>query len=90
MATIEVNWNREMPDGTRRQACAHRIGKTWIFYSRAKRFDAWDKEETPALAAWLELLDGVRRRVGRHLARKEDIELVTRCIRERFPGADIK
>lgn len=89
MATTEVNWTSVGPDGRKRQACAHRIGKNWVFYARSGRFEDWQEQQAPPLEDWMELLDGVRRRIGRRLARPEDEQLVLRAIRERFPEADV-
>ncbi len=89
MPRTEVNWTRTLPEGGKRQGYAHRIGNKWVFHARAKRFDPWIVDEAPPLEDWLELLDGVRRRVGRGLARPDDEALVRRCLRERFPDADI-
>jgi hypothetical protein len=45
--------------------------------------------ENPPLEDWLDLLDGVRRRLGRGLLRAEEVVRVERSIRERFPNADL-
>jgi hypothetical protein len=89
MPRTEVSWNRETPEGEKLQAYAHRIGDKWEFFSREKRFDNWRPISEPALEDWLELLDGVRRRIGRHLARKDDEALVVKEIKRLFPGTAI-
>lgn len=89
MARTEVNWNRETPEGEKVQAYAHLVGKRWIFHIRGGRFDDWKENPDPPLEDWLELLDGVRRRIGRRLARPEDETLVVSEIRKLFPKAEI-
>jgi hypothetical protein len=89
MAKAEISWKRETPEGEVRQVYAHHVGNRWIFYSRAKRFDDWEENEDPPLEDWLELLDGVRRRINRRLVRPEEEGRVIKRIRELFPEAEI-
>jgi hypothetical protein len=89
MAKGGITWKSETADGEERQATAERIGGRWVFHSRAKRFDDWKLVAKPSLEDWLEVLDGVRRRIGRHLMRPEEERHVIELIREHFPGAQI-
>jgi len=89
MAKAEISWNRTTEDGEKRQAYAHHVGNRWIFYSRNKRFDEWEENKNPPLEDWLELLDGVRRRINRRLVRPEEEARVIKRIRELFPEAEI-
>lgn len=89
MAKAEISWKRETEDGARLQVYAHHVGNRWIFYSRAKRFDEWEENANPPLEDWLELLDGVRRRISRRLVRPEEEGRVVKRIRELFPEAAI-
>jgi hypothetical protein len=89
MAKAEISWKRKNPEGEILQVYAHHVGDRWIFYSRFRRFDDWEKNDNPPLEDWLELLDGVRRRINRRLVRPEEEGRVTKRIRELFPEADI-
>jgi hypothetical protein len=89
MAKAEISWNRVSEDGVKRQAYAHHIGDRWIFYARPKRFEEWEEVKAPDLDDWLELLDGVRRRINRRLVRPEEEARVIKRIHELFPDADI-
>lgn len=89
MAKAEISWKRETETGERLQIYAHHVGNRWIFYQREKRFDDWQENENPPLEDWLELLDGVRRRIQRRLVRPEEEGRVKKRIRELFPEARI-
>lgn len=89
MAKGEISWNRTDDAGEKVQVYAHRIGDRWTFYLRPRRFDEWQEVEQPPLEDWLELLDGIRRRVQRRLVRPEEIQRVEKTIRERFPEAEL-
>ena len=89
MGRGEISWVREDEERGRLQIYAQRTGDRWNFYIREKRFDQWADLEQPPLEDWLELLDGVRRRVHRRLVRPEEVQRVEQCIRERFPDADL-
>lgn len=88
MARAEISWVRTTEEGEKFQVYAHRVGDRWNFYIRRRRYDPWEDLKDPPLEDWLELLDGVRRRVQRRLVRPEEIERVEQRIRERFP--DVK
>ena len=89
MAKAEISWKRKTAEGETLQVYAHHVGDRWIFYSRLRRFDDWEKNDKPPLEDWLELLDGVRRRINRRLVRPEEEARVAKRIRELFPDADI-
>ncbi len=89
MGRGEISWKRRTPDGERFEVYAHHVGDRWNFYIRQRRFDRWEDLEQPPLEDWLELLDGIRRRVARRLLRPEEIQRVEKAIRERFPEAEL-
>jgi hypothetical protein len=89
MARAEISWRRRSPEGEPVQVYAHHVGDQWNFFAREARYDQWRPVDNPPLEDWLELLDGVRRRVGRGFLRPEEIGRVERSIRERFPGAEL-
>lgn len=84
----EIGWKSRTEDGRRREVCAHHVGDRWLFFERERRFENWEPLAEPFLEDWLELLDGVRRRIARRLLRPEEEQRVLRSIQERFPGAD--
>jgi hypothetical protein len=83
----EITWKRRTRDGERYEINVRRMGKTWCFYRRGRRFEVWERWDDPPLEEWLELLDGVRRRVARRLLRPEEETRLTHAIHERFPDA---
>ena len=85
----EISWKVRQQDGTRREVYARHVGNCWWFYSREKRFERWERLEHPPLEDWLQLLDGVQRRIQRRLVRPEEAERVRSTILERFPNAEI-
>ena len=89
MGKAEISWNRVNEDGEKRQAFAHHVGDRWIFFARPRRFDEWEELKNPPLDDWLELLDGVRRRINRRLVRPEEEARVIKRIKELFPEANI-
>ena len=89
MSKGEISWVREAEPEGKLQVYAHRVGNQWNFFARQKRFDEWAAVPHPPLQDWLELLDGIRRRVARRLVRPEEIQRVEKVIRERFPEAEI-
>ena len=89
MGRGEISWVRQDEAGEKVQVYAHRVGKSWNFYTRARRYDQWQDMKAPSLEDWLELLDGVRRRAQRRLVRPEEIQRVEKAIRERFPEAKL-
>jgi hypothetical protein len=89
MAKAEISWKRVTEGGEKLQVYAHHVGDRWIFYHREKRFDDWQEDANPPLEDWLELLDGVRRRINRRLVRPEEEGRVIKRIRELFSEAAI-
>jgi hypothetical protein len=89
MGRGEISWKGESSEGVKREVYAHREGKEWSFFVRAKRFDQWEPLEEPPLEDWLLLLDGVRRRVARRLLRPEEEPRLKKTILERFPGTEL-
>jgi hypothetical protein len=85
----EISWKRTTEEGTRLQVYAHREGGEWRFFVRERRYDQWQVLEEPPLEDWLELLDGVQRRINRRLLRPEEEGRVREAIRERFPEAEL-
>lgn len=88
-AKAEISWNRTDENGEKVQIYARHFSKSWRFHSRHKRYDKWLPIENPPLDDWLELLDAVRRRVGRRLLKPNDLRRLEQTIRERFPEAAI-
>lgn len=89
MAKGEISWKGKFEDGRKRQAYAKKIGKTWLFFDREKRYDEWKPIPKPEFDDWIELLDGVDRRVHRRLMQPQDADRVRQKIKELFPGADV-
>lgn len=89
MAKAEISWKSRNEEGVRREVYAHHVGNRWIFYVRENRFDEWQDMPEPPLEDWLELLDGVQRRISRRLLRPEEEHRVRSQIKERFPQADV-
>ena len=88
-AKAEISWKRQTEDGITLQVYAQHVGREWLFYIREKRFDQWQKHDQPPLEDWLELLDGVRRRIGRGYLRPEEEVNVKKKILDRFPGTQL-
>ena len=84
----EISWKRSTAEGERLEVYAHHVGDRWKFYTRQRRVGEWELVEEPPLEDWLELLDGIRRRVNRRLLRPEEPARVEKAIRERFPEAE--
>jgi hypothetical protein len=89
MGRAEISWKTRTEAGEKREVYAKHVGDQWVFYARGQRFDPWEAMPEPPLDDWLELLDGVRRRVGRRLLRPEEEERVVQLIRLRYPDAEI-
>ena len=90
MPKLEVTWTSRMPDGEKRHVCARTRGDRWIFQARARRHDDWLEVASPPLEDWLELLDGVRRRAGRHFATSDDVTRLLSHVRRLFPGEKVE
>ena len=89
MGRGEISWKGRDAEGVKREVYAHREGKEWKFFVRGKRYDQWAPLAQPLLDDWLELLDGVQRRVSRRLLRPEEEPRVRQAIRELFPDAGV-
>lgn len=89
MPKAEISWRRATADGVRLQVYAQHVGRDWLFYARARRYEQWRQMEEPPLEDWLELLDAVQRLINRRRLRPEEELRVQARIRERFPGADL-
>jgi hypothetical protein len=85
----EITWKRRTPEGDRCEINARRAGKEWKFYLRQQRFEVWELFDDPPLEDWLELLDGIRRRIARQLLRPEEETRLRKTIHERFPDAEL-
>ena len=89
MGKGEISWKGENADGVKREIYAHRHDKRWQFFVRERRYDQWQELPHPPLEDWLELLDGVRRRVARRLLRPEEEPRLKQMILEIFPGTKL-
>jgi len=89
MGKAEISWKGKTPDGQKREVYVHMVGADWKFFVRGKRYDNWEPLENPLLEDYVELLDGVRRRIARRLVRPEEEQRVLRLIRESYPEAEI-
>ena len=85
----EIAWTKVV-DGVKQDVRARRTGDGWDFASRVGRGNPWQPTTRPALEDWLQLLDGVRRRIGRLRKQPEEERQLLRVIRERFPGVEIE
>jgi hypothetical protein len=85
-AKSEISWKGRTGEGLKREVYAKRVGDRWDFFEREKRYDVWQGIAEPSLEDWLELLDGVRRRVARRLLRPEEEGRLLKRIGELFPG----
>ena len=90
MGKAEISWRGRTEEGAKREVYAQRVGDRWKFFVREKRFDQWQTLSDPPLGDWLELLDGVRRRIARRLVRPEEEQRLRKAISERFPGTELE
>ncbi len=88
-AKAEISWRRTLETGERMDVYARRVGGEWRFFAREKRYDCWQEVPEPPVEDWLELLDAVKRRAQRRLARPEEEVRIKKHIRELFPDAEI-
>ena len=89
MGKAEISWKGRTPEGEKREVYVHCVGHEWKFFVRGKRYEDWEPLEKPLLEDYLELLDGVKRRIARRLVRPEEEQRVKRLIRENYPDAEI-
>lgn len=85
----EISWKGRTEEGERREVYAKHQGDRWSFFVRGRRNDSWMPLENPPLDDWLELLDGVQRRIQRQLIRPEEEERVKTAIRKLHPGSGV-
>lgn len=83
----EIGWKGRDAEGVRREVYVRHVGGEWKFFVRSERFEPWQPLDPPPLEDWLELLDAVRRRIGRRLLRPEEAPRLVKHIHERFPDA---
>ncbi len=88
MGKAEISWKSRSPEGERREVYAKHIGNGWVFHYRERRFDPWIPLEQPPLEDWLELLDGVQRRIARRLVKPEEEARIRKKIKESYPEAE--
>ena len=86
-AKAEIGWTRRLEDGTKLDVYAQHVGREWLFYSRTKRNEQWQRIKAPPLVDWLELLDTVARMVPRRRFPPAEMERLRQIIREKFPEA---
>jgi hypothetical protein len=72
MGKAEISWKGRTEDGLKREVYARRMGGRWNFFVRERRNDQWQEMEAVPIEDWLELLDGVQRRINRRLLRPEE------------------
>ena len=89
MAKGEVSWKGMFEDGRKRQVYAKKVGNDWRFYEREKRYDEWDPLPKPPFDDWMQLMDGVDRRVSRRLLQPQDAQKLRQKIKELYPEADV-
>ena len=89
MPRAEISWKRRTPEGETLRIYAQHFGDQWQFFVRGARYEQRQPIDRPPLEDWIELLDAVRRRVGRGLLRPEEIRRVEEAIRARFPDAEL-
>ena len=80
-----INWKRRDEYGERLECYARNERNVWKFFRRERRFERWEAYPEPTLEDWLELLDGVRRRIPRRKMEPADENRLVRTIKEKFP-----
>jgi hypothetical protein len=88
MGKGEISWKGRTAEGLKREVYARRTGPQWRFFVREQRYDQWQPMTDPPLEDWLQLLDGVRRRIARRLVRPEEEPRLRKLITERFPETE--
>jgi hypothetical protein len=84
-----ISWKTRTSEGERREVYAKRIGRAWNFHERVGRFEEWQPVPDPTLEDWLELLNGVQRRVPRRLMPPDEPKRVRRLIQRQYPEAKV-
>ena len=87
MGKGEISWKRTDDDGTKWQVYAKSVGRDWRFYIRERRFDPWEPLTNPPLEDWMQLLEGVERRVPRRLLTPQEAKRLKNKIKELYPEA---
>ena len=77
----EISWKRRGDFGERMEFYARSERGIWKFFQRERRFENWEIYPEPALDDWLELLDGVRRRIPRRKMEPADEQRLVPTIR---------
>ena len=85
----DITWKSLDEHGEKREVYAERVNQEWRFFARPGRYDNWEPLADPSLDDWLELLDGVRRRVQRRWFPPEVESRLEVTIREKFPDAEL-
>ena len=85
-AKTEIGWRRVDEQGEHWQVYAHRVGGTWRFFERHRRYEDWRPVPNPPLADWLQLLESVERRMPRRRMPMAEVERIRQRIRELFPA----
>jgi hypothetical protein len=85
MGKAEISWKGRTEDGMKREVYARRMGGRWNFFVRERRNDQWQEMEAVPIEDWLELLDGVQRRINRRLLPPDEELRVKKRIVELFP-----
>ena len=81
----EISWKRRDEYGDRMEYYARNERGVWKFFQRERRFEKWESYAEPEFDDWLELLDGVRRRIPRRKMEPADEQRLVRTIKEKFP-----
>ena len=81
----EISWKRRGEYGERMEYYARNERGVWKFFQRERRFEKWESYAEPEFDDWLELLDGVRRRIPRRKMEPADEQRLVRTIKEKFP-----
>ena len=85
MGKAEISWKGRTEAGVKREVYARRMGGRWNFFVRERRNEQGQEMEAVPIEDWLELLDGVQRRINRRLLRPEEELRVKKRIVELFP-----
>ena len=81
----EISWKRRDDFGERMEYYARNERNVWKFFRRERRFERWEAYPDPAFEDWMELLDGVRRRIPRRKMEPADEQRLVSAIKVKFP-----
>jgi hypothetical protein len=90
MPRAQISWRVVLENGERGEVYAEHIGDQWRFFFREGRRGEWSPYPTPTLDDWLELLDGVRRRIPRRWFKPEEEFRLIKIILDHFPDAPLE